>query len=49
MHIGEPPQPPPTAPARGPPAWEDDPEPMPDRDLIAQPDPGFEFDQRIAW
>jgi len=40
MHIGEPPQPPPIAPARGPPAWEDDPEPMPDWDLIAQPDPG---------
>jgi hypothetical protein len=49
MHIGEPPQPPPIAPARGPPAWEDDPEPMPDWDLIAQPDPGFEFDQRLSW
>ena len=48
-HIGEPPRPPPITPARGPPAWDDAPEPTPDWDLIAQPDPGFEFDQRVSW
>lgn len=31
------------------PTWEDDPEPMPDWNLLAPPEPGFEFDQRIAW
>ena len=48
-HIGGPPHPPPIAPARGPPAWEEDPEPMPDWDLLGQPAPDFEFDQRISW
>jgi len=48
-HIGEPNEPPPIAPARGPPGWDDDVGPMPDWDLIAQPDPGFEFDQRVSW
>jgi hypothetical protein len=48
-YIGEPAHPPAIAPARGPPAWHDDPEPMPDWDLVAQPDPGFEFDQRVSW
>ncbi len=47
--IGEPPRPPAIAPARGPPAGEDAPEPMPDWDLLGQPEPDFEFDQRIAW
>ena len=47
--IGEPPRPPPTTPARGPPAWDDVPEPMPDWDLLKQPEPDFEFDQRVAW
>ena len=37
------------APARGPPAWDDAPEPLPDCDLLGQPEPDFEFDQRIAW
>nr|WP_245232811.1 transposase [Thiorhodococcus minor] len=46
-HIGEPPRPPPIAPARGPPIWDDAPEPVPDWDDIAQPEP--ELDQRIAW
>jgi hypothetical protein len=46
--IGEPPRPQPVAPARGPPAWEDAPEPMPDWDL-GQPEPDVVFDQRIAW
>jgi hypothetical protein len=44
--VGEPSEPPLIAPARGPPAWNDDPEQMsdlelPDKDLIAPPDPGF--------
>ncbi len=47
-HIGEPPHPPAIAPARGPPAWDDTLEPMTDWDLIAQPDPGFKFDQLLA-
>ena len=76
VHIGEPTEPPPIAPARPsatqscsawvpvqtipglavrcsiaahPPAWDNESEPTPDWDLVAQPDPGFEFDQRIAW
>ena len=48
-HIGERSRPPPIAPARGPSAWEDTPEPMPEWDLLGQPEPDFEFDQRIAW
>ena len=47
--IGEPPRPPPIAPARGPPAWEDTPEPMPDWNLVAKPDSGYKFDQRLSW
>jgi hypothetical protein len=38
-HIGEPPRPPPISPARGPPAWDEAPEPMPDWDLLQQPEP----------
>ena len=49
VQIGEPTEPPPIAPARGPPAWDDDLAPTPDFELIAQPDPGFEFDQRVSW
>ena len=49
VHIGEPTEPPPIAPARGPPAWEDAPEPTPDWDLLDQPEPDFEFDQRVSW
>ena len=50
-HIGESPQPPRIAPARGPPPWEaataaaNDPQ----CDISAQPVPDIEFDQRIAW
>ena len=47
--LGEPPRPPPIAPARGPPGWDDAPEPLPDWDLLGQPAPDVEFDQRIAW
>jgi len=42
-------RPPPITPARGPPAWDDAPEPVADWDLLKQPDPDFEFDQRVAW
>jgi len=48
-HIGEPPRPPPITPARGPSAWDEAPEPASDWDLVAQPEPELEFDQRIAW
>jgi hypothetical protein len=47
-HIGEPPRPPPIAPACGPPAREDASEWVPDGDLLAQPEPDFEFDQCVA-
>jgi hypothetical protein len=47
--IGEPPQPPPIAPTRAPPAWDDDLEPLPDWDALPPPAPEIEFDQRIAW
>lgn len=46
--VGEPTAPFPIAPARGPAVWGDDPEPMPDGELVAQPDPGFAFDERIS-
>ena len=48
-HIGEPTEPPPIAPARGPPAWDDDLGPTPDWDLLQQPEPDFDFDQRVSW
>ena len=48
-HIGELSRAPPIAPARGPPAWDDAPEPTPDWDLFGESEPDVEFDQRIAW
>ena len=50
-HIGESAQPPTIAPARGPPLWEIAGQAgnAPQWDMSAQPAPGFEFDQRIAW
>jgi hypothetical protein len=47
-YIGELSRPPPIAPARGPPAWEYAPEPVPDSDCREQPEPDFAFDQRVA-
>jgi hypothetical protein len=47
-HIGEPPRLPPISPARGPPAWDEAPEPMPDWDLLQRPEPDFELDQRVS-
>jgi len=46
-HLGEPVDPPRLAPARGPPLWEAAGEGG--ADLLAQPIPDFEFDQRIVW
>jgi hypothetical protein len=46
--IGEPSRLPPIAPARGAPTWEDAPEPMPDWDLLSQPEPDVASDQRIT-
>jgi hypothetical protein len=37
------------APAREPTPWHDDFGPMPDWDLLRQPKPDVEFDQRVAW
>ncbi len=48
VSLGEPACPPPVSPARGPPAWEDDPvAAIPDSDPLAQPE--YEFDQRVQW
>jgi hypothetical protein len=35
--------------AAHPPACDEAPEPMPDWDLLQQPEPDLEFDQRVAW
>lgn len=53
-HIGESAQPPRIAPARDPPLWEaaiasEQAGNDPLWDMLAQPAPEFEFDQRIAW
>jgi hypothetical protein len=47
--LGEPSEPPPIAPARGPPARDELLEPLPDWDAIVQPAPEFQSDQRISW
>lgn len=49
LALGEPPSPPLIAPAREPLAWNDEFDPLPEWDLIAQRDPGFEFHQRVSW
>jgi hypothetical protein len=49
-HIGEPTQPPPIAPARGPPAWDDAlAGAVPDWDALAQPELEYLFDQQVQW
>jgi hypothetical protein len=55
-HIGEPATPPRIAPARGPPSWEEDgsattflDEERFTGDSLAQPEPEYEFDQRLSW
>jgi hypothetical protein len=54
--IGEPSMPPRIAPARGPPQWEEDDsgtifldEERFTGDPFAQPEPEYEFDQRVSW
>ena len=42
-------RPPRIAPARGPPAWEEEAEPLPLLDSLAQPEPDFQFDQTVSW
>ena len=46
-HLGEPVDPPRIAPAHGPPLWEA--AGSGGDDLLIQPLPEYEFDQRIAW
>ena len=49
-HIGQPAQPPPIAPARGPPAWDDGlAHAIPDWDALAQPEPEYLLDQQVQW
>jgi hypothetical protein len=55
-HIDEPATPPRIAPARGPPLWEEDDsgitsldEERFSGDPLAQPEPEYEFDQRVTW
>lgn len=40
---------PPIAPARRPSTWDHGPELVPDWDILRQPEPDFEFDQRVSW
>jgi hypothetical protein len=44
-HIGEPAAPPRVDPARGPPPWDDGRDPLPDWDVMAQPELVYRFDQ----
>jgi len=55
-HIGEPSTPPRIASARGPPEWYEDSaedaidaEEYPAGDPLAQPEPEYEYDQRMSW
>ena len=53
-HIGEPVTPPRIASARGPPQWDNSGAVFLDEerfagDPLAQPEPDFEYDQRISW
>jgi hypothetical protein len=40
---------PPITPARGPLAWDEGTELVPDWTLFGKPMPDFNFDQRVAW
>jgi hypothetical protein len=49
QHLGEPTQPPPVSPARGPPEWEAPFDQSPAFDpSAAEPAPAFEFDQTVS-
>ncbi|MEJ2387224.1 MAG: hypothetical protein P8Y27_07915 [Chromatiaceae bacterium] len=48
--IGEPAQPPPIAPARGPPACDEGlADAVADGDALAQPEPAYLLDQQVQW
>jgi hypothetical protein len=47
-HLGEPTSPPEVAPARGPPLWDQAPEPVPHWADSPAPVPEFVFDQRLG-
>ena len=50
QHLGEPVQPPPVSPARGPPEWAAPFDQSPAFDpSAAEPAPSFEFDQTLSW
>ena len=48
-HWGQPTSPPEVAPARGPPLWDQAPEPRANWDDAPAPVPAFVFDQRLGW
>jgi hypothetical protein len=49
-YVGEPAEPLPISPARGPLAWDDPPvDLVPDWDALAQPSPEQVFDQEVQW
>jgi hypothetical protein len=47
--LGQPSSPPELAPARGPPLWDQVPEPLANWDEAPAPVPEFVFDQRLGW
>jgi hypothetical protein len=48
-HLGQPTSPPEVAPARGPPLWDQAPEPLANWDDAPAPVPAFVFDQPLGW
>ena len=48
-YLGEPTTPPEAAHARGPPPWDQAPEPLANGDEASAPVPQYVFDQRLSW
>jgi hypothetical protein len=48
-HIGEPSKPPPITPTRAPPDEDGARQTPPHWDALAQPEPEYQFDQRVYW
>ncbi len=48
-YIGESADPPRASPARGPPAWEEEANSLPQYDSVAQSESDFQFSQTIGW
>jgi hypothetical protein len=49
-HVGEPAEPPRISPARGPPAWDDQPDDLgPDCEALARASPGYVFNHEVQW